>query len=478
MVKNLIRKVREGALLLTAMFSLIFASCKFPDFPIIADLKVSPTSGATPLETIITLNGNKRDITEYEIDIDNNRDGTIDETIKQRYPMNIGRLFTVNTDVYGQVTDSSGAINRVKQTVTVDNSIPVAIFSARQQDTNPDIIVNLDGNDLNGKQDIIKYRMGIDENNDNMLEENEVKITSNSPIINGIIPINYGTYNLLGECVDSQGAIGRAGIEVIVSSQPVPTANLTVSATSGNFPLEDSINLDGSETNGTIVKYEIGIDGNNNGRLEDSEIIATSTTSAITKEIIFTKPSTYKVLGQVTDSNGNIGRANQQVDVSSGNQSTNLTETIQFPDSYTAGSKFTFIGQINNNTNPYSPITVDNSLGDSLEYRLIREIVSGVGEKIIDEKLQANVKITLNQSGYLKLEQKSDDNFYLTIANANITYNGFTLPVGNNPFIYSLNHPCYAFEKSGNYSIETIIKYLMSDSPSVFTFLSDSFSVN
>lgn len=479
MTKSLIQRVRERVLLVTATLSLGFIGCKFPNDVIPTDLNVSPTSGSPPLNTIITLNEHENNITEYEIDIDNNKDGTIDEIIKQKYPINIGRLFNVNTDVYGQVTYSSGKINKFKKTVNVDNSSPVAIFSAHQDGTNSAIVLNLDGNDLNGKQDIKEYRAGVDENKNHILEDNEVKIRSQYPIINGIIPASYGTYNVLGECIDSQKAIGRAEIEVIVGSEPVPIANLSLSKTSGNILLEDLVSLNGSATNASIVKYEIGADENNNGILEPDEIISTSTSAITNKEIIFIKSGIYKIIGQVIDSNGKIGKTNQQVDIYSGNQSTNLTETMQFLGTNTIGSKFLYAGQINNTTSPYNPVTIDNSLGDSLEFKLIREIISGIGEKVIDEKIQDNIKITLKQSGYLKMEQKSDDTLEFTIANADVSYNGsITFPVGNTPLVYSKPHAANIISNSGNYCTETIIKYFMNDSPSIFTFLSDFFSVN
>ncbi len=481
MTKSLIQRVKEGALLIAAVSFLGFATCKLNNYPTIADLKVSPTSGQPPLFTSINLNGSngENNVKEYKIEIDRNQNETIDEVITSPYPINIGRQFKVNTDIYGETTDFYGNINRIKQTVTVDNYPPTAIFNACRQEDTLDIIVNLEGADLNGKEDIIEYNAGIDGNCNDILEDDEVKITQNSPIVNGIIPADYGTFNVIGECVDSQGAVGRGEKEVIISenSQPVPVANLTVSAISGYLPLEDLVSLDGSVTDATTVKYEIGADINNNNQLDAEEIITSSDSAITNKEIIFIKPGTYNICGQVTDSNGNIGKARQEVNISSRTPNLDLTETMQFPDTYNAGSKFTFIGQVNNTTSPYTSVTLDNSLGDSLKYKLIKEKISGIGEGIIENKLEEKIKISLKQSGYLKLDLKNNDMLNLTLANADVTYNGMSISIGS-PFTYSQPHQCDILPESGNYYAETIIKYFINNNPQTFIFLSDFFVVN
>jgi len=127
---KLVKGVKNTILLGTAVGALFLAGCNFPikNSKPSANLSVSPTSGQTTLTSSINLNGSDSDgrIMNYTVQIDNNEDGTINQTISQSSPINISKQFNVSSYIYGQVTDSSGMTSdRVKETVTVTNPNPI-----------------------------------------------------------------------------------------------------------------------------------------------------------------------------------------------------------------------------------------------------------------------------------------------------------------------------------------------------------------
>ncbi len=264
---------------------------------------------------------------------------------------------------------------------------------------------------------------------------------------------------------------------------PVFSGKPSVSVESGNVPLEDLVSYSGSVTIGTVVKQEIGADLNKNGILEDTEIIATSTSAIKNKKIIFTQPGIYDIYGRSTDDKGNTGVSEPTVaTISPIIANSDLTGTMTFPDTYNTGNsidnKLTFCGTITNSSN--QALTLDNKNKDSLKYTLVRQIVSGIGESIFSEKLEDNLVITLNRNGsFLKLEQKRDDKIYASFAHVDLTYNNIG-PLGDfswNNWVLD-NHPCKTIQNKGNYSVITRVKYLKNSTENNFDYLSNPFAAN
>lgn len=108
------------------------------------------------------------------------------------------------------------------------NYAPTAELSACQENQDKEIIVNLDGQDQNGKQDIISYEVSVKDSNGQIIYDK----SQESPFNNALISTNNtGTFSVLGQCRDSKGAVGNAGpIQVIVNP---PVVNPIV--ISGNF---------------------------------------------------------------------------------------------------------------------------------------------------------------------------------------------------------------------------------------------------
>lgn len=114
------------------------------------------------------------------------------------------------------------------------NYPPTATLSAYQENHTPEIIVNLDGQDKNGKQDIVNYEVSVKNN-----ETNEIKVyDQNSPFNNTLISVpavptnqEYETFTVSGQCRDSQGAIGNAQPVQVLINPSVINGSYTISGT-------------------------------------------------------------------------------------------------------------------------------------------------------------------------------------------------------------------------------------------------------
>lgn len=369
----------------------------------VASLEIDPISGTAPLP--ISINGNATDsdgdeIVKYNLKIDYDKDGVIDETIEETEPISLDKTLEKSTDFYFEATDSRGGIGKVGPvSVNIDTDIPA-------------------------------------EDEDEPIEE-------------------------------------------YIPTPPVP--NLGVSATSGNLPLEVLVSISGTKTDNAISKYQIGIDYNNNQTIEDDELILESSSSIVDKKIIFTETGTKKVYGLCVDSEGLIGKCEPtEITINSLNQRTDLSETMDVSSIYNVGGKFIFVAQINNNSNPYTPLKLNNSSHQSLRSKLLKRIGQGVYVEKLDEQLQEELQIILKENGYLKLEQKADDKFYFTIANATVDYDGWIIGLGSKPFVYPKSHPAYIFNEAGKYIAQTDVRYSIGDESqtNAFTFLSEEFEVS
>ena len=110
-------------------------------------------------------------------------------------------------------------------------------------------LIQFDGTDLDGKDDIIEYKVGEDKNNDGDIDDyNELIKSSSAPINETVIFNTSGIKKIYGQVMDSQGAIGKAGpISIDVSLAPGdPTVDLSsIPESEKNFNEEEqtTINL-------------------------------------------------------------------------------------------------------------------------------------------------------------------------------------------------------------------------------------------
>jgi PKD repeat protein len=180
------------------------------------------------------------------------------------------------------------------------------------------ILMQLDGADLDGKTDILAYRIGEDKNDDGDIDDVGESIQDSSVIINKNVIFNTpGIKKIYGQVMDSYGAIGKAGpiyVDVSPGLEPPlnnpPEAIINVTPTSGQAPLETFIQLDGTDLDGKedIIEYRIGEDKNDDGDIDDVGESIQDSSVIINKNVIFNTPGIKKIYGQVMDSYGEIGK--------------------------------------------------------------------------------------------------------------------------------------------------------------------------
>ncbi len=227
----------------------------------------------------------------------------------------------------------------------------------------------------------------------------------------------------------------------------------------------------------------------------------------------FTGAEDVEVSGYVVDTNGNRGDANPLEEIITAipvvvnpvnpinpvnplppPANTDLAVYLQFQNasgsatnSYHVGDPFTFYAQIENNTNPYASITLDNSNLNNpcLEYILFEETNPGQinpssDKKMLDQKLNYNMVITLNQNGWYILQQRSGNTMDVSVSDNNsaqVTYNGVDVTSLLEGAGLGINAPDYAFKESGQYYTQVVLNYNKSESSDNFTFASPSFAV-
>ena len=128
------------------------------------------------------------------------------------------------------------------------NNVPTAILNVNPIEGYAPLetLIQADGADLDGKEDIVEYRIGEDENYDGDIDDyGELIKSSPNPINETVIFNTSGIKKIYGQVMDSKGAVGKAGpISIDVSLAPGdPTVDLTGVNTDLLEEVETTINL-------------------------------------------------------------------------------------------------------------------------------------------------------------------------------------------------------------------------------------------
>ncbi|VVB83919.1 Uncharacterised protein [uncultured archaeon] len=325
--------------------------------------------------------------------------------------------------------------------------------------------IKVNGTDTNGNDDIKKYDAYIDIGNDKIIDET----ISQSVPIDATRTFDKGNVMIYGQCTDSGGLKDKKGLEIIVSEKiPLnpPEAILDINPLSGERLLEVNIKLNGTGKDGKDIKlYQIEIDAKEDGIID--EIISQSVPIDATRT--FDKGNVM-IYGQCTDSGNLISeRANKEVVVSErADLTANITLNFSTDIGYKIGDKLNFSGIVQNNTS--NEIIVDNSKKDSLEYKLLKN-----GVELIHEKMNEDALLKLRPEGTIKVEY-NNDLLTFTVTNAKINYKGLEIDtdwLDNEKYQYSSNQSSYKFAESGNYLIETDLKYSVNNNAYSVKFTKD-----
>ena len=353
--------------------------------------------------------------------------------------------------------------------------------------------ISLTGTDQDN--DSMTYQVRIDYNEDNTIDETIPADGSFSPNpikVNKVFS-NAGKSIIYGIVKDARGLKSERNIEVIVSEPTVnklPTANLSINPSSGEYPLKSDISLSGSDSDGNVVGYKLEIDIGEDGTI-DKTIPADGSFSPnpISDSETFNSVGNARVYGIVKDNSGGETKTSQGINVTERND---LIPMVTFESSYKVGNNFGFVAQVQNNTKTDIVINnINNPSRDSLEYYIMKINPDNTSTAVLSKPFSDEFSLTLHTGGILKLDYINNkisiydtDVIYGTIINS--TWAQITDPKSILFYLIDqegfFNHQIpawnYPLTNAGNYHLETVVKYSMNGNNYQVKLDSNQFQVN
>ena len=284
---------------------------------------------------------------------------------------------------------------------------PVSILSVTPQSGYAPLTANISDSatSLDGKK-ITNYSIWVDIDEDGTIDET---ISQSNPINVSRI-FNEGKVRIFEQCEDESGSkSNRKNLEIIISKlaeNKLPNATLSVSPTSGQYPLATNISLNGTDSDGIVANYNLEI------RINDKVDTSISQSTPINIPKIFDDVENATITGTVTDDKG--GQTIKSVNVNA-TERNDLTANIGFSSSYHTGNNFNFFAEIQNVTAGDLTIT-NNSTKRSLEYKVVKDD----GTIVLEKKSEDDMLIKLHEMGKIKLDYL-DNKVTFTLTNAYIS---------------------------------------------------------
>ena len=366
------------------------------------------------------------------------------------------------------------------------NHAPIANFVITPESGYAPLGTNISLIGTDQDNDSMTYQIRIDYNEDKTIDETIPAdgSFSTSPINIEKIFSNVGKSIIYGTVKDARGLKSERNIEVIISEKPVienklPTANLSINPISGEYPLTSNISLSGSDSDGNVVGYKLEIDYAD-GTTKNIPADGSFSVNPISDSEIFNSVGNATVCGIVKDNNGGETKTSQGINVTERND---LISKVTFESSYKIGDNFGFAAQVQNNSNSDIVIdNIDNPARDSLEYRIMKINPDNTSTAILSKPFSDEFSLTLHDKGTLTLDYINN---VITINNADVHYGTWNiiwddtlaklLPQGMSIDIPAWN---YLFETTGNYYLETVVKYSTNGNNYQVKLDSDQFQVN
>jgi PKD repeat protein len=288
------------------------------------------TPNPTPSGTTVNFNGAASTdpdgtVAKYEWDLDGNGS----------YETNTGATATTSTayatpgnrTVGLRVTDNEGATGTTTRTVTIQNRVPTASFTATPNPVLSGSTVTFDGSassDPDGT--VAKYEWDLDGNGSYETNGGTKATTSTTYATPGNRTVGL-------RVTDNSGATATKTVTLTVQNRP-PTASFTATPNPAVVNATVTFNASGSkDPDGTVAKYEWDFD--NNGSYETN----TGATATTTK--------TYATVGartiglRITDNSGATATTTQTVTIQNSPPTASFTVS---PSPATAGATVTFNG--------------------------------------------------------------------------------------------------------------------------------------
>jgi PKD repeat protein len=232
-----------------------------PNLPPVPDLHVAPRSGSAPLDVVVETGGQDPDgeIVSYRLAIDGELTIESDAPIRRTVRFERPGAFPV----VASVTDDRGA--EARDSIVVDVS-PRAPDPPPPADNSPPT-VELLVTPLEGRAPLEVTARSVAADADGAVTAVAIDFDgdggADAEVAGAEVEASFryasaGSYTVRATAVDDDGATGSAAAAVTVRpSNLPPTGSLSLSVTSGDAPLSVLATAEGSDPDGTIVKWEI-----------------------------------------------------------------------------------------------------------------------------------------------------------------------------------------------------------------------------
>ncbi len=393
------------------------------------------------------------DIKEYEIKIDYDGNGTVDEEIKQTNPFVVSRKFDIlgTAKVYGKVTDSKNESDEKNleikvSNVPVTNNKPIANLSSDKTSLIKGENANLgiSGTDGDGVEDIKEYEIKIDYDGNGTVDE-EIKQT-NPFVVSRKFDV-LGTAKVYGKVTDSKNESDEKSLEIKILQFPL--VRLSLSINEDEIRKGESVNISLNNLNENEIKdYIISIDLNDDGSID--EVIKNSSPLNIEKRFYNDR---IRLLGEVEDKDGL--KNSQSVLI---NPIEDIKINFEFKDNYNIGDYFDYKWDITNYNKDLKEIILDNSNKDSLIYEIYNK-----DKKIFGFNLDQNLILKLKRDeigkeGMFYVQTEQDRTRFGINDYCSALWQGLPFWI-NGPFFMSYPTGGIKLNSPGDYRIELTTKY-------------------
>lgn len=278
-----------------------------------ATLALDPHSGPAPLSVRLRLGGDDPDgrITTYRVTID----GPEPAELVRDVPIDTTLVLAAGTHAFeGVVVDDRGATATARDTVRALASrmnvapTPLLTVSPDSGQAPLDVVVDGAGSDSDGS--ISRYELDLD-------GDGAFEASSRFPLQQSLRFEAASDVWIRLRVTDDEGAIARDSLRVVVTapatpapppSNQAPSTTLTVTPTSGEAPLQITVDATASDPDGSIASLAVDLDG-------DGAFDVSGSDPVLSVGHVFDAPGAYTIRAVATDDDGASARADATVTV-------------------------------------------------------------------------------------------------------------------------------------------------------------------
>lgn len=282
-----------------------------------AELLATPDSGMVPFTVSFDASGSfdgDGSIADYVWDLDG--DAVFDEAGEEQSARGDAHAtheypdpgeYTANV----RVRDDGGLTNLASRMVTAleINEPPVAVLEANPDSGSAPLDVGVLGMNSYDPDGTISFVWDFD--NDGLFSEPGLEEQSDNYSNCGFCFTSAGVYTITAKVTDNDGAWDTESVQITVTGNAAPLADLQADVTSGDAPLVVNFDATGSsDSDGTVADYEWDLDGDQEFNETGVEADARGLPNA---QFSYDSPGAFQATVRVTDNGGGTGTASRLI---------------------------------------------------------------------------------------------------------------------------------------------------------------------